>query len=93
MRILKWTLEIIDRQTLMLPMGAHLLTVQAQGESDAARLWALCDETTETEPRVIAIYGTGNPISSKPGDYIATFQMYGGQLVWHVFELTARDLL
>jgi hypothetical protein len=25
---------------------------------------------------------------TNPGEYVATFQMHGGALVWHVFEAT-----
>ena len=33
--------------------------------------------------------GTGNPMPDEPGEYIATFQMHGGALVFHAFELRA----
>lgn len=87
MRIWKWTLAITDRQTVEMPAGSRLLTVQMQGGHP--QLWALCEETNFLIPRQIAIYGTGNPIPDKPGQYVATFQSHGGALVWHVFELTA----
>ncbi len=32
MRIFKWTLAVTDAQTLELPQGAGILTVQAQGD-------------------------------------------------------------
>ena len=88
MQIWKWTLDRCDQQTLRLPTGARLLTVQMQGSSPC--LWALCDETSSgpKEPRTIALYGTGHQIFNKePGEYIATFQTKGGIFVWHAFEL------
>lgn len=84
MRIWKWTLEITGEQTLLLPAGAKLLDVQMQN-GDCC-LWAICDEKAEKAPRHIAIYGTGHPIQDDPGEYIATFQVYNGALVYHVFE-------
>lgn len=84
MRIWKWPLMITDRQTIEMPSGAKMLTVQMQGERP--QLWALCDETNPLTERKIAIYGTGNPVPDEPGQYIATFQSHGGLLVWHVFE-------
>jgi len=33
------------------------------------------------------IYGTDNPIPDEPGSFIGTFQMPGGALVFHVFDL------
>lgn len=86
MRIWKWTLALKDVQTLELPVGAGILSVQVQG--DMPQLWALCDNATVLkEKRHIAIYGTGNQMPDEPGDYIATFQMHGGALVFHAFEV------
>jgi hypothetical protein len=90
MRIWKWSLEVTDLQMVMIPAGAKLLDVQVQAgpmQSRFAQLWALCDENAPKEPRYIAIYGTGNPMPGEPGDYIATFQMRGGALVFHAFEV------
>lgn len=86
MRVWKWPLQITDRQALMMPAGAVVLTVQMQGHQP--QLWALVDETQDTpkQPRAFAIYGTGNPMPNDPGRYIATFQTHGGDLVWHAFE-------
>lgn len=78
-------LAIADRQVVNLPRGANILTVQAQGQT--AQLWALCDSNAPFEPRQIAIYGTGNALPEVVGAYIGTFQMLGGALVWHVFEI------
>ena len=83
MKILKW--ELNDSQELFLPKGAKILDVQIQ--KDTCCLWALCDENATREKRVFAIYGTGNPIPDDPGTYISTFQMYNGNLVFHVFEI------
>lgn len=88
MKIWKWQIEITDRQTVMMPDGAKLLDVQMQG--DTCCVWALCDETAPKKPRHIAIYGTGNPVPDEPGVYVATFQVRGGALVFHVFEILPR---
>ena len=85
MRIWKWTLNMTDVQTVEMPAGAKPLTVQLQG--GMPQLWALCDERSPVEPRLIAIYGTGNPMPANPGRYISTFQMAGGSLVFHAFEI------
>lgn len=85
MRIWKFQLDVTDAQTVMVPMWAKLLDVQMQG--DTCCLWVLCDENAQKEPRRIAIYGTGNPMPDEPGEYIATFQMHSGALVFHAFEL------
>ena len=90
MRIWKWALEVTDRQTVMIPTGAKLLDVQVQPgpmQNHCCQLWALCDQNAPVEPRHIAIYGTGNPMPDEPGEYVATFQMRGGALVFHAFEV------
>ncbi len=96
MRILKWDLQIAELQTIEMPSGAEILTVQMQ--NSVPRIWALCEESESINPRRIArridivmprriaIYGTGHPINENPGIYIATFQ--AGEFVFHVFEVT-----
>ena len=84
MRIWKFTLAVVDEQTVSIPFGAVLLDVQVQrGE---VCLWALCDDTEPFYERCIAIYGTGKPMPDDPGKYIATFQMHGGDPVFHAFD-------
>jgi hypothetical protein len=82
-RIYKWPLQVTDRQTVPLPRGAVILTVQAQ--RDELVLWAAVDSTAPTDAAIVNIVGTGNPMPSVVGDYVATVQQHGGALVWHVF--------
>ena len=87
--IWKYKLEVTDGQNIIMPKGAEILTVQMQDENPC--LWALVDPTADTEIRFIEIFGTGNPILSDMGvsrEYISTFQMLGGKLVFHAFEYT-----
>lgn len=85
MRIFKWTLAIKNEQTIELPLGSKILSVQMQG--DSPRLWALVDEHQERkQSRRIAVYGTGHHLPDDPGEYLGTFQVYGGELVFHAFE-------
>jgi hypothetical protein len=86
MRIWKYNLQAsADRQELLMPKGAKILTIQPQYENLC--LWALCDEEEERkESRIIATYETGHPISGTPGEYIGTYQMYGGFGIFHVFD-------
>ena len=82
--IWKWTLAVTDLQALDMPKGAKILSIQTQGQMP--QLWAYIDPTEPREARTIRIIGTGHPIPEHPGDYIGTFQMGGGALVFHVFE-------
>jgi len=79
----KHTVPVDD--VLDLPAGAEILTVQVQ--DDVPRLWVLVNpDYTETEPRRICTYGTGHPIEGDV-EYIGTFQLRDGSLVFHVFEV------
>ena len=89
--ILKFELQVTDMQILAMPVGAKILDVQMQNGN--LQLWALCDNSKPLiEKRKIAIYGTGNPMPDNCGEYIATFQMAGGSLVFHVFEIKRRSV-
>ena len=86
MRIWKYPIVVADRVAITMPPGAQFLTAQVQ--HGTLCLWALVDDTKpDSETRTIAIYGTGNPIPDSPGKYISTFQLFGGDLVFHAFEL------
>lgn len=82
MRVWKYTLRIVDLQTLQIPIGARFLSVQMQ--EGQPQIWALVDENAQLEPRSLAIYCTGQPIWNNPGLFIGTFQV--GAFVFHVFE-------
>lgn len=86
-RIWKWALDVVDRQSISMPAGAQILTVQTQ--YGVPQLWALCDTTLPLTPRIFHIYGTGNVIrhSVAAGWYVGTFQLSDGALVFHVFEI------
>jgi len=70
-----------------MPVGSEVLTVQVQ-ELVGPCMWALVDPEAEEEVRVFVVVGTGHPMADEISafDYIDTFQIHGGQLVWHLFE-------
>lgn len=82
--IYKYPLLILDEQEVEMPMGAGLMTVQMQNGQPC--LWALVDTRNTVEKRKVLIRGTGHP-ADNVGRYISTFQMKGGALVFHAFEL------
>lgn len=88
--IYKYPLIVADTQTVTLPQGAEILSVQVQNSNPM--LWALVntDPFVKTENRVIKTYGTGEPIyeSDTYLKYISTYQLSNGSLVFHVFEYT-----
>ena len=83
-RIWKFPLLVQDEQTLSLPAGAQLLTVQMQ--NGAPCLWAMVGETEAQEHVAIRMHGTGHTFDATGYVYISTFQMMGGGLVFHVFR-------
>lgn len=84
--IWKFELETTDNQFIEIPKGAQLLAVQTQ--SDKPCLWALVDPNAEKEKRCFEVFGTGHVINSNNREYIGTYQLNGGNLVFHVFEYT-----
>ena len=86
--IWKYQLLTTEFQFIEMPVGARILCVQMQKGSPF--IWATCcpDEKKVTK-RKINTYGTGQTIED--GDflqqYIGTYQMAGGSLVFHVFEV------
>lgn len=87
-RILKYKIGEFTNETIQLPKGAEILSVQYQ--KGVLCLWAM-GNAEEVEDRIIEIYGTGWEIGadkSKGGTlkYIATVQNDQQDLVWHVFE-------
>lgn len=73
-----------DNQEIEMPEGAEILTVQMQ-KTDLC-LWAIVDPEAKKVKRKFNVFGTGHEIDIK-GTYIGTFQMHGGDLIFHVFEI------
>ena len=84
-RIWKYTVPIEAAFDLQLPVGARLLTVQTQ--ADVPQLWALVDDEAARESVEFLLYGTDHPAGGAvDADYIGTFQLYAGTLVFHLFR-------
>ena len=85
--IFKYTLETTDKQVVKLPKEAEILTIQTQFEEP--QLLALVNPENEPEERTIEIFGTGHPVHCDMGvdrKYISTYQLSGGNYVFHAFE-------
>jgi hypothetical protein len=79
----KFPVAITDEQTIQLPRGSEPLTVQLQGGEPF--LWARVDPSAEMAAFAVRLTGTGHPLEDDVGKYAGTFQMHGGDLVFHVF--------
>lgn len=81
--IWKYELDITDKQTISVPKGGKFLSAQMQGAQLC--IWAQVDPKAEKIPRDIAIVGTGNAVWCHDYEYLSTFQMHGGALIFHIF--------
>lgn len=84
--IYKFTLDLVDSQTIQMPEGASVLSLQLQYGQPC--LWALVDTDKPLTPRRFITRGTGHPVPSEWVSYAGTYQLQGGDLVFHVLEVT-----
>jgi hypothetical protein len=85
MKIYRYELELIGDPSVPMPKGAQVLSVST--ERDRLECWALVDPmVAEIELREFRVVGTGNPAPEDLGRFIGTVLVYGGHLVFHVFE-------
>lgn len=88
MMIFKYDLSAEDLQTLKLPVGSELLTVQIQ--DGAPRLWAVVDaEETRTEDHIVGVALTGHPIPWGVEKHLGTVQIPTTGFVYHFFEVSS----
>lgn len=86
-KVFKYEVPVADKLSLSLPEGAKLLTFECQ--FDQPYLWALVDPDAKKETRRFRLAGTGYPLE-EPDEklrFVGTAQMYGGGLIWHLFEV------
>lgn len=81
--IWKYRLATKDRQDVLMPQGAEILTVQVQGDGEPC-LWTRVDAAAPQRYRRIVTCGTGHAAPDLP--FIGTYQVLSGAFVWHVFD-------
>lgn len=85
-----WKFPLSFAAATELPPGAEPISVQMQGGNPM--LWALVEPEIARqsfgEAKRIHVAGTGHDLPDNIGRFIDTFQMEGGSLVFHVFELS-----
>lgn len=86
MRIQKYRiLEVKDEVEFNMPEGAEVLCVQCM--YDYIFIWAAVEMDAKAEVRKFRLVRDGHEFDMEGVEYVGTAQMYGGQLVWHVFEV------
>ena len=81
--VYKYPIRIVAHQTIKVPEGARILTVQMQG--DEACIWAKVDPDQREMELNIYVHGTGHTLHENALMYIGTIQQCDGNLIWHVF--------
>ncbi len=88
--IWKFILEPTDTQSIDMPLGARILSVDMQ--NSRVCLWAQVNPEAKIFARTIEIFGTGHPIEISDKivrEFIGTVLWPNGHLVFHVFERLA----
>ena len=89
-----WKFELTPNriQSVSLPFGAQILTVQTKSDN-APLLWALVDPDMPNQERYLGVYTTNTAVPDDPGRYIGTFLIYEGSLEFHLFEMDGPPVL
>lgn len=82
--IWKAKLEGGGSSTIRLPKGAKILWVATQ--DGKPMIWALVDPDAEVIDIPVGVYATGENLPDDVGRFIGAFYLYGGTLVYHVFQ-------
>jgi hypothetical protein len=82
MRIFKYPLRVEQRELVMMPEEAQILSVQVQNSIPV--LYALVDDSAKLQARIIRTVTTGEEFNLE-GRFIGTF-ILEGWFVGHVFE-------
>lgn len=80
--IYKYPFEITDVFTIKMPGHSKILDVKMQNGTPC--IWALVDTEEPEIEKTFYLYGTGHKFTK--GEYVGTFQVNGGELVFHLFK-------
>lgn len=89
MKIFKYELKVEDSCNISMPNGATILSLQVIDEKPY--IYACVDESSKTIERTFLTFGTGHTLPFdnmiySGMEYLGTYQLQGGALVFHVFE-------
>ena len=86
--IWKFPVPQADEFVVEMPRGARFLSLQVQHERP--QMWFLLDPEAEKVKRRFVISGTGHPVDQPELlTHLGSFQLFGGELVVHLFEYDA----
>lgn len=84
MKIYKYSLQICDSQIIQMKKGARIISLQVQNRIPC--IWAMVDPNEVDEPKAFCTFGTGHDLSGVDLQFIGTYQLCSGELIYHVFE-------
>lgn len=81
----KYPLKVADEQLIEVPIGSQPLKVAMQGNELC--LWMLVNPVVEKTTKKVHIHGTGHAVDDfiSRSDYVDSFMLHDGALVFHVF--------
>ena len=82
--IWKYPLVLGQRQTICIPKGFKILTVQEQ--HGVICLWAEVIPPSQLENVIIKVVGTGHAEVTDVDEYLGTVQTNSGLFVWHIYR-------
>lgn len=83
MTVWKYPLNTTDEQELEIPEINRPLCIHVQGGRPC--LWVLVDPDVPILTVRVRIFGTGHPGVTADMDYVGSYLLSGGSLVFHVF--------
>lgn len=84
--IRKYPLEVVDEQTIKVPINARLMCVKEQNDTIVTYWFVNPHEVQQETKATFYIFGTGHPVLGKSlGHYVDSVVCNKGNLVWHIF--------
>lgn len=84
--VYKYEVPLDDTFYVDLPKDSKVLSVGVQ--NDVPYIWVFVDDENEDSRKVFRLAGTGHPIADYLDlEFIGTFQLRSGNLVFHLFEV------
>jgi len=82
--IYKYHLDILDRQEIMMPKNAKVLSTKMMLYTGLF-IWAEVDTDKPGIARVFKVFGTGSPMYNKTKSDIFLGTVFEGAFVWHIY--------
>jgi len=82
-RVFKFELKLATLQDVMMQEGAIVQSIEVQ--KGVPYVYALVDPSLPKKPVEFFMFGTGHEVPDGPIQFIDSFQLSDGQLVFHVY--------